>query len=898
MVSKNYFFIEEINDFIEKVKLLNKVVCLDYESSGLNHYSKSFSLAGIGFSDSENGYYLIINSIEKRNLITNEINEKIKNLFEYLSSKHLLVCFNKKYEIPVTKAVFNYDIKLVDVMIMSLCLDDKAGLKKLSRKHLNVEIKEVVKENLDEDELVEEAEEIDLFWDEDVKVWVNSLSGIVSSFIQKTEKPNKHYLSFLDQYNLMKETGILIKPESKLKGLTTSFDSLFSLIEKKISDDRKQLIINSLFETIITKVNNNDSEKDYTLVPYEIVYEYCIEDCKNTCKLFSIFVEQFKTLKLGKAYESYSGQTDLAIDMEQAGCSWDSLNQEKYLVELNKHLLYYMKKLILNKRFVEKMNLTDIQILEVETTTDYDYLCTYINPRSIKTREIIEKVVMSVPVRIAWMLKSSEELIRNRSKYNESIITKIKPLLDKEYNGSEDLLSTIPQLGPIVRHYRESRNFRERKFFESQLDLFTLPGFDGKKVIPKFFKIFKKYFKIDFSKEESFYSIPEVEFFVDLFLCKKVSKEISAFYSKLGLDKVHDKILLNDEDFICDKKFIPEFKVNSVVTRRWSSGFHTSGANSHIKDCIESTYGDNGLILSFDSSQAEVRTLAMFAEEELLLQAYRDGLDVHRFNAHKMTGKPMEEITSAERSVAKAMTFGILYGKSPSTMYEDGDFNSIEEATKAFDDFYTAYPKINEWTKKQQETVLKEKKVYTYYGDFIKIDFDETREDSIAEAKRKAGNYPIQHYSSCANAIVCKELNQYYRTNNLNCKAFAFIHDASYFNLHVKDLFNVMLNLKSLAIKFFKDKTNLEMDIDINLGINLGDKLEVKIISEKEFEITGLKDSLIILLDKLKNNYDLTYSFEDTGTKKLTYDEMWLKSSYNIYLNKEKITSSLKIKLD
>lgn len=69
-------------------------------------------------------------------------------------------------------------------------------------------------------------------------------------------------------------------------------------------------------------------------------------------------------------------------------------------------------------------------------------------------------------------------------------------------------------------------------------------------------------------------------------------------------------------------------------------------------------------LVSADYSQIELRILAHLSGDEALIKAFNDGKDIHRFTAAEVLGKSQDEVTSEERSHAKAVNFGIIYGIS------------------------------------------------------------------------------------------------------------------------------------------------------------------------------------------------------------------------------------------
>jgi len=600
------FNLDQLDDYILAVKnLKGKFVALDYEASGLNtlENDQRFKLGGVGLSDEDEGHYLVVNSLESRNDLTEEQKEKIVGLFQWLESCKIILVYNQSYELNVTKRIFNYDIKVQDVLIIATTLDTRGSLKDNTRKFVFGEtVSSSAPSYSDDDD--EDATPADLeFWEKNISLYNKHLRNIVKAYLPKNGKENKHFTSLLEQHSAMQESGQYVQPEHKIKGLNEGYFNLYNILEEELEPEDVPATKEILFETIISKVHNAEFEVDFTYIPSAMVSKYCISDCINTVKLFKVFAKMLGEGNYKKAFDSYSKQTVLAMEMENNGIAWDENAHQKYESELREHLLARMKSMILNPRVIEALEISDEQILEIKTTTDLDVLNGFINPRSIKTREIVTKVMMSTPVKIAWLLETSKDLIKKQNNYGRKVLAKMSKFLDLPYGSAESLMVIIPDLGPVVYFYRESGKASEKEFMATQLDKFELPGFN-KEIIAKFKDIFSRYFAIDFSSWDSINSMPESQFYVDIFLCKKVAKELSSFDSKLGMDCVTAKEdLYVDADF--DYLYRGRFNPCAVTTKRFSSQYHTIATNSHIRDCLVSKHGENGILFHTDLSQAK-----------------------------------------------------------------------------------------------------------------------------------------------------------------------------------------------------------------------------------------------------------------------------------------------------
>jgi DNA polymerase-1 len=104
----------------------------------------------------------------------------------------------------------------------------------------------------------------------------------------------------------------------------------------------------------------------------------------------------------------------------------------------------------------------------------------------------------------------------------------------------------------------------------------------------------------------------------------------------------------------------------------------------------------NSVLVSVDYSQIELRLMAHMSQEPFLLEAFRAGEDVHRATASLVYGVPIDEVTSAQRRVAKTVNFGLLYGMQAWGLSRDTGMSRTE--SQAFiDQYWARLPKVREY---------------------------------------------------------------------------------------------------------------------------------------------------------------------------------------------------------
>ncbi len=102
---------------------------------------------------------------------------------------------------------------------------------------------------------------------------------------------------------------------------------------------------------------------------------------------------------------------------------------------------------------------------------------------------------------------------------------------------------------------------------------------------------------------------------------------------------------------------------------------------------------DDHLLLAADYSQIELRLLAHFCQDPALLEAFAGGQDIHRTVAAQVNGVSLDEVTKAQRSAAKAVNFGIIYGQTPFGLARSIGI-SVAEAKTFIDTYFMRYPGI------------------------------------------------------------------------------------------------------------------------------------------------------------------------------------------------------------
>ncbi len=150
------------------------------------------------------------------------------------------------------------------------------------------------------------------------------------------------------------------------------------------------------------------------------------------------------------------------------------------------------------------------------------------------------------------------------------------------------------------------------------------------------------------------------------------------------------------------------------------------------------------LLIDADYSQIELRVLAALSGDQTMVKAFRDGQDIHRKTAAEINHKDICEVTDLERSMAKAVNFGIIYGISDYGLSQNLKI-SREEAGEYINRYKNTYPSIKKYMENIVERAQEDGYVTTYYGRRRDIPELQSKNFNIRSfGQRVALNTPIQ----------------------------------------------------------------------------------------------------------------------------------------------------------
>lgn len=194
------------------------------------------------------------------------------------------------------------------------------------------------------------------------------------------------------------------------------------------------------------------------------------------------------------------------------------------------------------------------------------------------------------------------------------------------------------------------------------------------------------------------------------------------------------------------------------------------------------------ILLSADYSQIELRIIAALSEDEGMLDAFRNGLDIHAATASKVYGVELDAVTKEQRRNAKMVNFGIIYGISAFGLSERLNIPR-REAADIIDAYFKKYPGIKAYMDKTIEFARKHEYVETIMGRRRIIrDINSSNATVRGFAERNAINAPIQGSSADMIKIAMIKIHKDFIEKEFESRMILQVHDELVFDAHRDEL--------------------------------------------------------------------------------------------------------------
>ena len=223
------------------------------------------------------------------------------------------------------------------------------------------------------------------------------------------------------------------------------------------------------------------------------------------------------------------------------------------------------------------------------------------------------------------------------------------------------------------------------------------------------------------------------------------------------------------------------------------------------------------VFIDADYSQIELRVLAHMSGDESLIEAYQHEDDIHKITASKVFHTPLDEVSSLQRSNAKAVNFGIIYGISSFGLGQDLNI-SRKEAEEYIEQYFKTYPQIKEFLDNLVLEAEDKGYVSTIFGRRRPI--PELKSSNFMQrnfGKRVAMNSPIQGTAADIIKIAMNRVNQELKNRKLESRLILQVHDELLIEAKVEELEEV----KDILVTEMKNATKLRVPLE--LGVSIGE---------------------------------------------------------------------------
>ena len=270
-------------------------------------------------------------------------------------------------------------------------------------------------------------------------------------------------------------------------------------------------------------------------------------------------------------------------------------------------------------------------------------------------------------------------------------------------------------------------------------------------------------------------------------------------------------------------------KIHTIYTQTLTRTGRLSSIEPNLQNIpMRSEYGrlirkafipeDNSVILSSDYSQIELRVFAHLSGVNDLINAFKEGVDIHTKTAMDIFKVPMEGVTKNMRRQAKAVNFVILYGISSYGLAEDIGI-PVKEAKEFINKYFETYPGVKDYMDKEIDEAKRNGYVKTIMN--RKRVIEELKSSNYmvrSMGERMALNTPVQGSASDILKKAMVEINNIFEKENIKSKMLLQVHDELIFNVYNDEIDKVKDIVYNTMTKVFELKVPL--DVDIELGNN------------------------------------------------------------------------------
>ena len=193
------------------------------------------------------------------------------------------------------------------------------------------------------------------------------------------------------------------------------------------------------------------------------------------------------------------------------------------------------------------------------------------------------------------------------------------------------------------------------------------------------------------------------------------------------------------------------------------------------------------LFFSADYSQIELRIMAHLSGDENMIEAFREGFDIHRATAAKIWKEDMKDVTDAQRKKAKQANFGIIYGITTYGLAQRMGIDN-REARQIIDDYFATFPKVHAYMQQAIDTARQKGYAETIFGRRRYLPDINSRNGTVRGfAERNAINAPIQGSEADIIKIAMIRIHDRFEREGIRSKMILQVHDELNFSVYPEE---------------------------------------------------------------------------------------------------------------
>lgn len=217
---------------------------------------------------------------------------------------------------------------------------------------------------------------------------------------------------------------------------------------------------------------------------------------------------------------------------------------------------------------------------------------------------------------------------------------------------------------------------------------------------------------------------------------------------------------------------------------------------------------------SADYSQIELRIMAHLSGDENMIEAFREGFDIHRATASKIWKEPMQDVSDAQRKKAKQANFGIIYGITAFGLAQRMDISN-KEARQLIDDYFHTFPKVHQYMEQAKESTREKGYAETMFGRRRYLPDIKSGNNTVRGfAERYAINAPIQGSEADIIKIAMIRIWRRFKAENLRSKMILQVHDELNFSVYPDEEKKV----QEIVMQEMQNAANLSVPLTADSG--------------------------------------------------------------------------------